>query len=68
MLVLVLLVSAACSDRRSFDDKYEDTAREMDNRARSLDAELNTETPSNANLDKAPSAETNSEALVPSDR
>jgi len=53
MLLLVLLVSAACSERRSFDDKYEDTAREMANRARSLDAELNTEMPNEANVEKA---------------
>lgn len=38
---LLLLLATACGERRSFDDRYDDTAAELGNRAARIDAELN---------------------------
>ena len=39
--LLVVLALAGCRDRRSFDERYSETAQNIEERARNLDAELN---------------------------
>lgn len=41
VLILALAMLAGCGDRRSFDERYADTERNLQQRARHLDAELN---------------------------
>ena len=41
MLLALALAPTACRDRPSFDERYEDTSNTIDERARTLDAELN---------------------------
>lgn len=44
--LLIALAATGCGDRRSFDERYEDTSRELENRAERLDANLaNAEAP-----------------------
>ena len=38
---LLLLVLADCQDRRTFDERYADTERNIEERAQRLDARLN---------------------------
>ena len=38
---LLLLVLAGCQDRRTFDERYADTERNIEERAQRLDAKLN---------------------------
>lgn len=38
--LLMLCVLAACGDRRSFDQRYSDTSRKLEEKARELDANL----------------------------
>ena len=40
-VLLSFLALAACGDRRSFDERYGDTANEIEQRAQRLDAEMN---------------------------
>lgn len=40
-LLPLLLSLTACEDRRSFDDRYDDTAKDIEQRAQRIDAELN---------------------------
>ncbi len=40
-LTLLLLLLGACSREPSFDERYSDTANEIEQRATNLDAELN---------------------------
>nr|WP_314443337.1 hypothetical protein [uncultured Sphingomonas sp.] len=42
---LCLLVLAGCGDRRSFDQRYEDTGKELEARARAIDQKLANELP-----------------------
>ncbi|GAA4002693.1 hypothetical protein [Sphingomonas humi] len=44
-LVLLLLGLAACGDRRSFDERYEDTGAKLEERARAIDGNLANELP-----------------------
>jgi hypothetical protein len=39
-LLLLLAVVAGCGDRRSFDERYQDTGREIENRAREIDRNI----------------------------
>ena len=41
MLLLLLLVLAGCNDRRSFDERFDDAQRNLDERAQNLDAAIN---------------------------
>ncbi len=41
MLSALALAPGACRDRPSFDERYQDTANTLDERARTIDAELN---------------------------
>jgi len=41
MLLALALAPGACRNRPSFDERYQDTANTIDERARTLDAELN---------------------------
>jgi hypothetical protein len=50
-LLLLLLTLAGCDDRRSFDEKYDETAEELDQRAARLDAELNNDAAETVNRD-----------------
>lgn len=45
-LIVACLVSllAACDDRRSFDQQYDQTANEIENRAARIEADLNSTT------------------------
>ena len=36
----LLLLATGCSDQRSFDERYDQTASELENKARELDANL----------------------------
>jgi len=47
VLAALLLATAACGDRRSFDDRYRDTGRELENKARELDGNLSASEPAN---------------------
>jgi hypothetical protein len=40
-LLLVSLLLAGCNDRRSFDERYDDTQRNLEQRAANLDAAVN---------------------------
>lgn len=40
LLLLMLALTTACGDRRTFDERYGDTERELNNRANSLDRQL----------------------------
>jgi outer membrane murein-binding lipoprotein Lpp len=40
-VLLAALVLAGCRDRRSFDERYSATANNIEERARNLDAEIN---------------------------
>ena len=40
LLALVLVTLAACGDQRSFDEQFNDTSSELENRARRLDQNL----------------------------
>jgi len=46
-LILSLLLLAACEDRRSFDDRYTDTRKKLEDKARQLDAAAAAETDGN---------------------
>ncbi len=48
MLLALALVPPACRDRPSFDERYENTANTIDERARTLDAELDQADANNA--------------------
>lgn len=37
---LILLALAACGDRRTFDERYEDTGAKIEERARALDEKI----------------------------
>jgi hypothetical protein len=37
----VVLLSAGCEDKRSFDERYEETANEIQDRAAQIDSDLN---------------------------
>jgi hypothetical protein len=39
-LLLCLVALSACGDRRSFDERYEDTSSELEQRAKALDQNL----------------------------
>ena len=41
--LLCLSALAACGDRRSFDQRYEDTSSELEQRAKALDQNLHNE-------------------------
>ena len=41
ILCLMLAATSACSDRRSFDDRYDDTANTIEQRAAQIDAQAN---------------------------
>ena len=41
ILCLVLAAVSACSDRRSFDERYDDTANDIERRAARIDAQAN---------------------------
>lgn len=41
LLALLLLATAGCKDRKSFDQRYSDTARSIDEKAMNLDSQLN---------------------------
>jgi hypothetical protein len=41
----ILLALAGCSDRRSFDDRYEETEQQLEARIRNLDSNLSSELP-----------------------
>ncbi len=45
--LLLLLAAAACRQQPSFDERYKDTANEIQDRAANLDAQLNTAEPTN---------------------
>ncbi len=47
-LLVLVLAPGACRDQPSFDERYEDTANTIDERARTLDAEFNTVESDNA--------------------
>jgi len=40
VLTLLLLAASACGDRRSFDQRYDDTSRTLENKAEQLDQNL----------------------------
>ena len=40
LLLLLAVALVACSDERSFDDRYDEAASNIDERARNIDAEL----------------------------
>lgn len=46
-VALLLLLLGACSREPSFDQRYSDTANEIEQRALNLDAELNRAAPAN---------------------
>ena len=54
VLMMSLLALASCGDRRSFDERYQDTSQELENRAQRLDQNLAT-APAQQN-DTAPGA------------
>ena len=39
-ILLLVLILAGCNDRRSFDERYEDTQRELEHRAKKLDTAI----------------------------
>jgi hypothetical protein len=43
--LLCLLALAACGDRRDFDKRYDDTSKQLEERARALDQNLANELP-----------------------
>lgn len=43
-----LLACTACSDRRSFDERYEQTAEQLEDKARQLDEQVAKGTPSDS--------------------
>ena len=47
--ILCLAALAACGDRRSFDERYNDTGAELEQRARALDNKLANELPAEGN-------------------
>jgi cytochrome c-type biogenesis protein CcmH/NrfF len=47
---LWLLALAACGDRRSFDERYQDTSVELEQRARALDQNLSNQLSANQQL------------------
>ena len=42
LLMILVTTSAACNDRRDFDERYNDTAAELQERANAIDANLMT--------------------------
>ena len=44
-VVACLLALAACGDRRSFDERYNDAGSELENRARAIDQNIANELP-----------------------
>jgi hypothetical protein len=46
---LCLLALAGCGDRRDFDERYEDTSKQLEERARALDQNLANELPAEGN-------------------
>ncbi len=42
---LCLLALAGCGDRRDFDERYDDTSKQLEERARALDQNLANELP-----------------------
>lgn len=40
-LILAVVLVSACSDRRTFEERYGETASEIENRAEKLDARMN---------------------------
>ena len=40
LVPILALVLAACGDRRSFDERYNDTSAELEQRARAIDQNL----------------------------
>ena len=52
-LPLLVLFTAACSDRRDFDERFDDTADEISQRAEAIDANLaNAEVEAQANIQR----------------
>ena len=56
--VLALLALAACGDRRSFDQRYEDTGSELEQRARAIDQNLANELPAEDDTAKTEKSKT----------
>ena len=47
--VLCLLALASCGDRRTFDERYQDTSSELEKRTQALDQNLANELPADDN-------------------
>lgn len=54
MILLILLASAACHQKRTFDERYSDTANTIGNRANSLDSQLNQAQSNSSRADHKP--------------
>jgi hypothetical protein len=44
-LLLAIVALSACGDRRSFDERYNDTSSELEQRARAIDQNIANELP-----------------------
>ena len=48
-LVLAMLALAGCGDRRTFDERYDDTSKQLEDKARELDQNLSAPAPEPVN-------------------
>ncbi|RST31252.1 hypothetical protein HMF7854_10690 [Sphingomonas ginkgonis] len=52
--LLLILAASGCGDRRTFDDRFNDTQANLQKRARTLDEQLNHQADETANNQQAP--------------